>query len=174
MNKQTLTILLVSILCVFASCKKKSAESELPDATNTGMRTIGFLANGQSRYTSGEPNSVWSAGVEYGHFADSTIDIVSSAGSPRFTFIVRFRFADKVGSYPLSSAYPCRAYYFEPTNGSTIPTDDTEFKNDGLHTGQVKITYWDGNIIAGTFDMDLVNKSGGIVHITNGRFDIPF
>ena len=76
-----------------------------------------------------------------------------------------------MGTYTLTSVYPCRAVYFDPSNSSTIQTGDNQYKNDDSLTGNITVTYWDGHIMAGTFEMDLVNESGVVVRITKGRFD---
>lgn len=176
MKNISLTLLSFLFLLCFTACKKKDAAAQLPDATHKGANTLGFLVNGEVRATSGKSDNVISTGTEYFNWYDTTIEISgvssSTSFSQRFNLSFRLRWNRDLGLYPLTYDYPCRAVYMNFPDGSTIPTGTNQYKNDDLHTGQVSITYWDGNIIAGTFNMDLVNDSGDVVHITDGRFDI--
>ena len=82
---------LAVVLFAITSCSKKNPESELPAVTQTGANTMGFLANGQARSTTGKPNSVNATGVDYNHYGDSTVYLSAlTSSSPRFSLSVRF------------------------------------------------------------------------------------
>lgn len=54
------------------------------------------------------------------------------------------------------------------------------FKTSDVNIGELNIKYFDGiilphntgTILSGTFEMEVVNKEGKVIHITDGRFDI--
>ena len=173
MKNMSRILLSITILFCLTACKKKDEESLLPEASHSGANTLGFLLNGQAESTSGKPDNVFNWGTKYYNWYDTTLEIGGVPRNwPRFNLSIRFPWNRTTGVYPLTFKYPCRATYMNYPDGSTIPTGTNQYTNDDQHTGQVTITYWDGYILAGTFEMNLVNDSGEVVHITSGRFDI--
>lgn len=65
------------------------------------------------------------------------------------------------------------AIYTGLGDGSTAINGSNEYKTSNVNTGVINVTHYDGNIISGTFSFDAANDSGEIVHVTEGRFDIP-
>jgi hypothetical protein len=91
--------------------------------------------------------------------------------SPRYDIEISFRYNDTLGTYPIIDKYPYFGYFWDYTK-SVSPNDSNQFSPDNTHTGTVTVSYNDGNIIAGTFAFDAVNRKGKVVHVTEGRFDI--
>jgi len=84
---------------------------------------------------------------------------------------LNFKYLGSLGIYEMAGEYPYRAYYFNKDNGTAV-TGASEFKTDSLHKGAVAVTFYDTNILAGTFWFDAVNENGQVIHVTDGRFDI--
>ena len=63
------------------------------------------------------------------------------------------------------------ASYFDLST-QDAPVGGNTYGTSPIDTGVVYISRNDTNVIAGTFNLNVANDSGKIVHITDGRFDI--
>jgi hypothetical protein len=168
--KNTISLILCS--CLLIACQK--SKRELPDATQNGARTFGCKVNGALFTTSGDPKNTWTnSGVTFATIADGSIEIAANQENPDESVYMRFRFGDTAGVYYLNSLYTYKGRYTGSSGGGIAAMGGFTYMSDTEHTGVVNVTRYDGNIISGTFSFDAVNDSGRIVHITEGRFDIP-
>jgi hypothetical protein len=168
--KNTISLILCS--CLLIACQK--SKRELPDATQNGARIFGCKVNGALFITSGDPANTWSnSGVKFSFNADSSISIDAKQESPREFVYFRFRFSGRPGIYYLNSKYTYKASYTGSSAGGTAAMGGFTYTSDTEHTGVVNVSHYDSGIISGTFSFDAVNDSGRIVHVTEGRFDIP-
>jgi hypothetical protein len=164
---------LVFALLFYLGCKKED-QRQLPEITSTGARTFGCKVNGGIFKTSGVQSNNWNkAGVKFNSYADKSIEIDASQDSPHENIYMRFKFNDTPGTYYLNDKMRYIGIYHGLAGGSTAIDRNNEYKTNDINTGVVHVAHFDGNIISGTFSFDAVNENGVIVHITEGRFDIP-
>ena len=168
--KNLLLIFIVFFLIQFTGCKKADI---LPPLTTHGANTFGCKVNGKDFTVSGnQRTNLNSNGVTF--IPKSVFGMVyidASGDQILYNIEIKFHFFDTLGTYPIQGTYPFEAYFWDNTNG-TIPTGSNQYKTDSTHDGSIKIVYYDGSVISGTFAFDAVNAAGNIVHITDGRFDI--
>ena len=159
------------LLLMAANCKKDTT-TPLPPATHTSAFTFGCKVDGKVYTASGKEGSfIVREFVRYTFFADSTIYIYArNTTNPNFSFDLTFHYLGNTGTY-LMKSYPYQATFMDDSNG-TIPGSDNTYTTTDSTIGSVTITYLNGGILAGTFQMDAVNGEGKVVHITDGRFDI--
>jgi hypothetical protein len=73
----------------------------------------------------------------------------------------------------LNKVYDCHGSLgYENGTGIVYPKTGNSYKTDSLHKGTLIINYYDGNIIAGRFQMNMVSNSGEEIHVTEGQFDL--
>ena len=161
------------VALLFCSFIKIKSDRDLPPLTHTGENMMACRVNGQviiaSENTSDMSNP---STVKYSSSPDN--DLVYIGGvfvSPRYDIEISFRYADTLGVYPILDKYPYFGYFWDYTKAIS-PNDSNQFQPDRTHKGTITVSYNDGNIIAGTFAFDAVNRKGKVVHITDGRFDI--
>jgi hypothetical protein len=158
------------------SCKKTNTQT-LPPATTSGANTFGCKVNGVvcsvkgysnfSGFGSGEGVSI------NGWFQDSSMSLGAKLLNPNYNFSLNFKFNNIVGTYYTEGNNNYMSEFNDYTNGSASMGNNT-FNTTNTHKGKFVITKVDlvNEIIAGTFEMDVINDYGVIVHITDGRFDI--
>ncbi|MBC7554119.1 MAG: hypothetical protein H7257_09075 [Taibaiella sp.] len=145
------------------SCNKPVvAPLQLPPETHTGADILAFKANGKIYISKGAGGklSQFNAGVSYGVYDSNAIIIASSRDASPFYMDISSKFSHSLGTFKI-----------EPTPFSQGATFDT-FKTNNIYSGSITYTYYDGNILAGTFAFDAVSANDSVVHITEGRFDI--
>jgi hypothetical protein len=156
--------------------------AKLPPLTTEGKGTFGCLVNGKAWLPHGF--QTWGGGapdyrslfyVEDKHYFLSANytenqEFVSSVG-------VRIDDFNSVGNYPLYEYSIDRSYGFyrdyEAIENSIVYYTDS--LSDPL-TNKVTVTLFDpeNQIISGTFEFTGTAENGDTVHISHGRFDVPF
>ncbi len=175
--KKIITILLLS--AVLACCNKddnptlpQTPVSQLPPATQTGANTVGCLLDGEVFKPDNLPNST-----------NCFYQYVNS----KYYFTIAFTRKDKnnnllgidVGTNEKEiiqdETYQLVEYL--PNNASaTYIFNLTQNFTDNIHKGQLKITKLDkiNFIVSGTFWFDVMDSSGVIHQIREGRFDMRY
>lgn len=173
-------LLLFLLFFSFSSCKKeKPAIEQLPPITQTGAGTFGCLVDGKAFKPQGNPlgGPILSCAYQYidgGYYfqlkafnnkseVNYSVGIYSDSVKIETgtSYILHNRFVKGklYGMYSTSS-----------NQGFNIHTTDSS------KTGELKILKLDSvnRIISGTFWFDAVDKSGKVVEIREGRFDMKF
>ncbi|MEO6832839.1 MAG: DUF6252 family protein [Chitinophagaceae bacterium] len=171
------SILLFAICLIFPSCKKANTPdplSQLPAATHSGANTLGCLVNGKAFLVNvGLANWNHPLGVSFSPYDGYSWEIDGKPDSRHLT--IRFNESGTNPTIPstfnLTTDYQSRAEFLNPLDGTAI-NGNNEFVTNVSNTGEITISYYDGSVIAGTFNFDAANDSGVVVHITDGRFDI--
>ena len=155
------------------ACKEKTPDPELPPLAHEGKNIMGCKINGKVWQTSGSSTFNSPDGVFSGFFAfDSTLNISGNAKEKTgYNIELNPKYNGKIGTYNLRNKYPYKAHLTD-YNVQQVVMAGIEYYTDSLHTGSVKVTYYNGKIVAGTFEFDAVNDAGEVVHVTEGRFDI--
>jgi hypothetical protein len=170
-----LIISAVSLLSLLltASFQEEKKVKQLPPITHTGENIFACKVDGQLMIASENSSQVIGEfGIKFSHAkANGLMYIQGSCTSPQYDIELSFQYADTIGTYPLVVNYPFYTYFWDYSNSAT-PNASNQYAPDATHTGSINVTYYDGNIIAGTFSFDAVNRKGQVVHITEGRFDI--
>ena len=169
------SIFFLCIIITLFNCKKtENHPPELPPATHVGADFLACKINGKifiSKGAGGKFNQM-GPGVVYIVAGDSTIYIDATTLNPHFEVTINSVYKFDLSTYQFGeNHFKSGGEYDDDTNG-TIPTGINQFNTDKAHSGSVTITYYDGNILAGTFAFDAVNGNDSVVHITEGRFDI--
>jgi hypothetical protein len=173
---KTITIILLLFIIISNSCKKKDTIDNIVPATQIGANTFGCIINGEICKTTFYKeknfgiNLFSNEGVTYSGWAgtqDSSMRFYAVTNEPNYSFIFNFKYDNGVGIYHTYNysfvQYTCTLY----ANNSIYETDNT-------HIATIDITKSDlsKNMIAGTFEMELVNKKNEVIHVSEGRFDI--
>ena len=165
-----------------ASCTK--TQDVLPSETHVGSNTIGFKVNGKVYTASGNLRQLLSFGyVDYNtEQIDSSIFIkaANTTGDNKFEIWLSIKYRDTVGAYLLTDGSYKGTFFLGGNPSPDDPSGSNIYYTNVLYTGTVTIKYFDGKftpyndgtILSGTFEMDGENKSGTIIHVTEGRFDI--
>ena len=162
-NKLLLLLSLIFLL-VIPSCKKDNNSLQLPPLTHTGSDVLGFKANGVVKVLSGDPMSSWShsVGVYFQYYASGQLIVHATSENSTAGLFFDFPYDGTLGSFPIVEGCPYGAQYYDNGPG---------YQTDSAHTGAITITYYDTYTLAGTFACDMVDASGNVIHITEGRFD---
>lgn len=172
-----IAILIFALLYVLAGCTKVD---QYPTLSHSGKNIVAYRLNGRAIVISGHlvhPSGMgiylgpdW--GVEYTN-GSNYFGIYASDNTGMNNLGIQIKFDSTTGTYPIymdpTVVYPSitGAFYNTPSSGTNLHF----FQTDNSHTGYVHVTYYDGDIIAGTFSFDAVD-SGQVCHITDGIFDI--
>ena len=169
-------ILFSAFVCLTFLCMKCEEETPkdpidlLPPATQTGENTFGCLVDGEAFTPDGRPRSLssqytlTSTGYKFSvsgsrRYEDSFLDIGIAIIKPRI---------EKNIVYILSNASDTSSFggYYKRA----------EYQVEGFtsqeHTGEVKITHFDDEVISGTFWFDVQDTDGAVHQIREGRFDV--
>lgn len=169
------------LLIVLASgCKKNKTIEQLPPETQEGKFTFGCKVDGFIFEVSGKPGLLSIENVSYYIvLSDTTIHISvrSRRSNKDFNFDFTFKYTEGQGVYSLTG-FPETNYLWFSTMKSVIGRGG--FRTSLQHKGWINIKYFNGSffpytsgtILSGTFEADLVNDEGKVIHITDGRFDI--
>ncbi|MBC7553599.1 MAG: hypothetical protein H7257_06430 [Taibaiella sp.] len=84
----------------------------------------------------------------------------TSPDEPYFNLRMGGIFKRSLGTFPITRTPFSKGAVFDT------------FTTNSIYGGSITYTYYDGNILAGTFAFDAVSANGSVVHITEGRFDI--
>ena len=105
--------------------------------------------------------SLFGPGVYYAVYGDSNAVIgASSADVFPFHLFMGSKYKFALGTYKIDTTPYSQGAQFD------------EFGTTGNYGGTITYTYYDGNILAGTFAFDAVSANDSVIHITEGRFDI--
>ena len=167
--KSYFKILFLSFNFLFIySCTKTQGPPQLPPATHTGANVVACKVNGKVFIATGNFGNT-GLGVSYIITYDSIafIDVLGDSlyntlGGNNFRLHITSKYigigTDSIINIPYSPGGGIYDDYYY----TTIPPGG----------GTVTYTYYDGNILAGTFAFDAADAAGTVVHITEGRFDI--
>ena len=164
------------LMCLFIlGCKKEVNPIQLPLATHIGADVIGCKINNQVYVFSGAglKFSQGNTGVIYYLAYDSVFSCTGVTLNPHFNLQLNCTFQPTLGTqiiHPNSSAAWGAQFSFFP--GTTMTNNSNTFFTDSLHNGTITFTYYDGIIIAGTFEFDAINGNDSVIHVTEGRFDL--
>ena len=173
-TKQTLLIYLIASL-FFCGCKKSDNTIQLPPATHSGADVIGCKINNQVYVFAGagQKFSQGGTGVIYYLVYDSVFSCSGVTLDPHFNIELNCTFNPVLSTQVLhpnsTSAWGASFSFF---NGTTLVDNSNTFYTDSLHNGTITFTYYNGTIIAGTFEFDAINGNDSVIHVTEGRFDI--
>ena len=176
------------IMLCFASCSSCKKEiNALPEATQEGKNTGGFLINGQAWIPTGR-NTIPSIRPMSGGYRVATLYrpknsvqllMYKNDGTSIQLFV---RSVDKPGRYPLSFdtgidlVQPdTKNFGLYAISGSMLNDPDYNYITTSIKTGYVNFTVADTltGSLAGTFEFDAIdNPSGKTIKISDGRFDI--
>jgi len=190
MKNKILSFLLLSTISLSFQCKKQNICTDpvcqIPPATQTGANTFGCLVDGKP-WTANTSDGLGLDKISVGHrivnedtffviraYRNHRIEGISSemalfiqGGSKRGVF--PFKDNDAIG--PRLSTPTGSLGLYRLSGSFNLP-----YETDSLHIGQVTITKYDAanKIAAGTFYFTAQNvDNDSIVHITDGRFDVP-
>ena len=154
--------LLISMFTL--GCKKQaSTPLQLPPATHVGANILACKVNGQVVNSKGAAGkmSQFGDGVYYVVSGDSNAVVhATSSGNLPFSLDIGSKYRFALGTYKIEhTPYSSGAGF-------------NSFVTDSTHGGYITYTYYDGNILAGTFSFDAVNANDSVIHITEGVFDI--
>jgi hypothetical protein len=176
-------IVSLGLLLITISCKKdnkvEDTIEQLPPETQTGAFTFGYKVDGVIYKAKGKGGLLSNQFMYYNYLADSTFNI--SAGSTvdkKFNIDLTFK-CTSLNSPCYMRIYPFKAIFQDNSNG-TIPGNSNVYTTNDTYFGSAIIKYFNGtiypgnsgNIVSGTFDLNLINANGKVIHITEGRFDI--
>jgi hypothetical protein len=178
MTKIKTLLLLACGFCLLVACgKKEDVRLQLPEATQTGANTFGFMADDRmfkvqwdvSGNANANPNGIVDVNGFFVHH---------QAGRPVLSFgnsilYLDFPWKGKTGTYPLGGKSSNNVCFFLDHELKKVRGLGSHiFETDAIHTGEVVITRYDNNVLAGTFWFNAANDSGRVVRIRDGRFDI--
>ncbi len=158
---KTLLLATLALLLTAGSCKK-SAENQLPPATQTGANTFGCLINGVVYKCRGwwKPGTLFlSEGVSAG-VGDGNVELN--------ILIAKNNFHDK---WNMSIKFRC------PINTTGIYTEEIQFQGQNAYEdydSQIIVTRFDDKVISGNFKLKFQfdNDQKRTYEFTEGRFDI--
>ncbi len=181
--KSNLFPIFLFIIISIASCRK--VQDNLPSETTVGAYTIGFKVNGTNYTASGKVGQLLNNGAVSYNYSNYTTDhsiVITAertAGDNKFEIWLAIPYKDSIGTYLLLDNYK-GTFFLGGNPNPSDPSDASTYTTTNVYTGKVSISYFDGTpmpyypgrILAGTFEMEGVNKNGKVIHITEGRFDI--
>jgi Family of unknown function (DUF6252) len=173
--------LLTTIICttfLFGCNKTKTAV--LPPATKTGANTFGCKVNGVVCSTNKYKDDVIltdGIGVHYtAWFSDSCMIFTATTENPKYSFHFAFKYDGQIGNYNSegNNRYMCE--FIDYNSGNTLSSNGNIYNTDDNNIADIRVTQFNeiSKTISGTFEMNVVNKAGTIVNITEGRFDIKW
>ncbi|MEX0966262.1 MAG: hypothetical protein WD077_03425 [Bacteroidia bacterium] len=170
---RTLMIITAALLLAGSGCKKQEPELKLPPLTHEGKNILACKINGEIFIAEGEPGGGWSQdGVIYRFTKDSAIYLSGQEEEKPLKAYLSLSFIYS------KAANVFKLLQYEKRHGTVIlPVDEyvlaeSEFNTNEEHTGTVTVTYFQADIIAGTFEFEAVDSRGELVHVTDGRFDL--
>jgi hypothetical protein len=179
--KKNISLLLIVAFTITACNKTKTPT--LPPITNTGANTFGCKVNGvicsSNQYN---PGGVFSdgIGIKYTGFGVTGVDSIMifsvTTENPKYYFGFEFNFNKTKGIFYSKGGALYTSSIIDYTNkdAGTIVTGSNQYDTDSTHFATFNVTKYDADNkgIAGTFEMNVINDLGQILHISEGRFDI--
>lgn len=177
--------LLLFLLLAAVGCKKEPTELDrLPDATQEGKGTAGWLLDGKAQVPT--RSSISTSHPVGGYWRKTRGGRSLSISFHQFSvdedWGVSFYLPDirQPGTFPLNQAPPPLTPQFSPAYGQysrSRPDPDRNAYTGPDAPGQLIITRFDTvkNIVSGTFEMTPQEAgSSGTYAVTHGRFDLHF
>jgi hypothetical protein len=166
---------LLAVSLVFSQCQKNDPhpEDQLPEATQTGANTIGFLVNGEPWTPAGfDGSSNYSVAYDpnpYGILNLRTYRYPIPSGKNFESLQIFARNLRAAQTYDIRDLVQTRITWNNTATGCEFNSDDP----GTYHKGTLTITKLDlrAGIISGTFDFKLAKPGCDTVRITHGRFD---
>jgi hypothetical protein len=145
------------------ACTKQS-QPALPPPSHTGKDIVACYVGPYTFSTQGllQFGGFFNNGIIYYLDADSTLGIKAIDWDDH-SIIIGGKF-NGVGTYAVDSGYPT-------PNGKMFAYYDTGLNSYHAYQGAITVSYYDGNIIAGTFFFS-ASEGAKVVRATNGEFDI--
>jgi hypothetical protein len=186
----SLRICLCVTLFAFASCKScKKEVNALPDATQSGANTAGFLIDGRAWTPSPDGSGALGSKPMSGGYFGTYVYVPKNSvwlrmyRNDRTSMEFFVQSVDKAGRYPLSfdtsndvgGTADSKSFGFYSVTGSTINDPDYGYITTSVKTGYVNFTVADPTTgsLAGIFEFEAIDASSGkTIKITDGRFDI--
>lgn len=156
---KTLLLATLALLLTAGSCKK-SAENQLPPATQTGANTFGCKINGVVY----KCNGWWKPGTL---FLSEGVSAAVGSGNVELNVLVKAN--DSHDKAILSILFAC------PEQKTGIYREGIQVflgKPTSDYDSKIIVTRFDENVISGSFDLKIIFTDGSIWNITEGRFDI--
>jgi len=182
MKTSKFTLLILPLL--FFACKKdppidpEPSEPVMPPLTHQGLNTFGCYINGEL-FVAGGGDSYWDLPPVSGSFDETTKKLIIQG--TRYSDVTIREFIVFIVNITVGIAdYPLQV---ESENFEGYRINGSETSCDYFHNpedkGICKVTYFDEdkNIIAGTFNMTLIDldcEYDTIMKITDGRFDFKY
>ena len=171
-------IFILFVVLLFSECRKPDAKDgsipQLPPATRTGANMLACKINGKifTAYGAGGKMSQSGYGVLFAIYQDSTTFISATSQYPTMHIIIGTKYNFILGTYQITQTPFINGGEFDDYTNGTLPLGTNQFNTNSTYGGSVTYTYFDGNILAGTFAFDAVNINDSVIHVTEGRFDI--
>ncbi|MCX2494762.1 DUF6252 family protein [Pedobacter sp. PF22-3] len=174
------TILIISLVATGLACKKKSNNpiDDLPSATTTGANTFGCLVNGELFIPKVKSGPLGALKANYDVYNSRPFLSISARNNqnPGSSDILLFINASSIKqgeNYSLTKRNQDNEKSYGVYNyRGPKESYGTDYNTNDQLTGNIKITYFDKYIVAGTFWFNAVSDAGEKVEIREGRFDI--
>lgn len=169
----TLTLFVVFIF----SCKEEPY-SNLPAATQEGKNTIACYIDGQ-RWT--PVSTDWKSGSSVTRYLAKERTLLIGGGNDnkaQYIQITLANYTGQTGTYRLDSL--CNDLPRVCANTASFQKEKAFSFKDSYWTdyqfqGKITITKHTASFVSGTFEFDARQRTTGkVIHITNGRFDMPY
>lgn len=159
---------------------KTGTTDKLTPETHEGKFTFGCKMDNRIFEVKGKPGLLSIENVSYYITVKDTmiyISVRSRRCGKDYNFDFGFKYIKGAGIYSLKN-FPYTDYLKFGSMDSAIGHD--YFQTTEEHPVTMKITWFDGSfnpyfrdaILSGTFDGEMINDSGKVVRVTEGRFDI--
>lgn len=174
-------ILLCAVICIAPACKKKTEDpiSQLPAATQTGANTFGCLVNGQAYIP--HVNAFGSAPYQCNYIYLNGGYYFTLSATEQQTDVSGLEIIIGTVNLPIAQGQTIK---LENYNESGKAFGQYAVVGNSIHSyytttvtgGQLSITNFNqtNKTVSGTFFFDTVDSSGGIIHVTDGRFDMTY
>ena len=156
---------LFCLLALVVGCKKDDG-SPLPKATQEGKNTFGCLLDGQVFLPTHSHNIFQPVTPLQGYFYRRVLGIKAYGEQGQMYLALRDAF--RPGTYPLAET--------STGNYGSLDRSSGAFYTSSTRGGSLILTRIDtvARVMAGTFEFSALDRSGGIITVTSGRFDVAF
>lgn len=163
---KNLAFLSLLIVFTFFGCKDEEQNTPFPSPSSSGEDIMAARVNGVEFICSGDQSLFTETGPNYLLNADSVLAIdgeanISGSGG---IHIVVLKFDHAKTEFPIDDS--------SVINHATSFVDGTKFTPIPPF-GNLKVSRWDEEVFAGTFNFIAKSEEGDTVIITDGMFDIP-
>jgi hypothetical protein len=173
------SIIILAIIVLFTSCGKGPmplpAEPQLPPITTIGANTFGCKVNGVVAQTNVGIGFLSTEGVEFDFkSSDTELNIHAITRSPDRVFNIRMKISGNIIGTHKSNLVTSDGYsFFGSSNEGKFISNDSLVANVTISkcTSSFPNPEQKGDILCGTFDIYLSSNTG-IIHLSDGRFDI--